>query len=231
MDSRAGITFLQQTEYWKLLNSSHTLKIYYFTLQINRTIPILCQGLNGTTIGIVGTSYCDLVTTWHGIQFLPDLSLRQYRLCFALRHILGITGGPLCNDPIHYSHMLDGITYPDMQCSNPQCWDHVSGPNTCWVLGPPLCSTRAILDANSLISNCIVASYFCSAHITDICIGVMDWVTSSIVKSRSFCSILSWGLTWGIHLQVQLPCLECTWVQIIWLCCKQYPFWAGWHIL
>ena len=29
--------------------------------EINGTIPILCQGLNGTTIGIAGTSYCDLV--------------------------------------------------------------------------------------------------------------------------------------------------------------------------
>ena len=56
-----------------------------------------------------------------------------------------------------------------------------------WGLDPPLCSTRATIEANSWINNCIVASYFCSAHIIDICIGVIHWVNSCS-------SILSWGL-------------------------------------
>ena len=45
------------------------------------------------------------------------------------------------------------------------------------------------------IINCIVASFFCSAHIIDICKGVMHGVNSCIVKSRSFSSILSYRLT------------------------------------
>ena len=39
------------------------LKIYCFTLQINWTISMFCQGLNGTSIGIAGIFYCDLATT------------------------------------------------------------------------------------------------------------------------------------------------------------------------
>ena len=66
--SRAEITFLlgicgSNSKYWKLLKSSHTLKIYYITLQINRTIPISYQGLNGTSIGIAGIYFCDPATT------------------------------------------------------------------------------------------------------------------------------------------------------------------------
>ena len=103
MDSRAEITFLLDIDgnnsiYWKLLYSIHTLKIYYFTLQINRTISIFCQGLNGTSIGITGIFYWYLATTWHGIQFSTWYIPGQYRFCFALIHILVITGWPLCND-------------------------------------------------------------------------------------------------------------------------------------
>ena len=99
-----------------------------------------------------------------------------------------------------------------MQCSNPQCWDHVSGPNTLRA-GSTSCSPRATLEANSWISDCIVVSYFCSGHIIDICIGVMHWVTSCIVKSRPLCSIPSQGLTLVMYLQLQPHCLECTWFQ------------------
>ena len=73
-DSRAEIIFLQQTEYWKLLNSSHTLNIYYFTLQIDRIIPVCCQGLTGTSKGLL----VSFIVTWlqsdMGYNFLPDLS-------------------------------------------------------------------------------------------------------------------------------------------------------------
>ena len=198
-DSKTEIPFLldidgNNSKYWELLNSSHALKIPYFTLKINRTIPIFCQGLNRTSVGIAGIFYYDLATTWCGIPFSTWFIPSQYRLCFALRHILGITGWSLCNDFIHYFHKLGGITYPDMQCSHPQCWDNVSGPNTlrAWCTS---CNTRANLEANSWINNCIVASYFCSAHIIDICFGIMHWVNSCIVKSSPFSYISSWGLT------------------------------------
>ena len=76
-----------------------------------------------------------------------------------------------------------------MQCSHPQCSDHVSGLNTlrAWSTS---CSTRATLGANSWMSNCIVASFLCSPLIIGICIGVMLWVTSCIVKSRSISHLI-----------------------------------------
>ena len=138
------------------------------------------------------------IVTWlqynMGYNFPPGLSHSHYRLCFALRHILGITGRPLSNDPIHYTQKLCRITYPYMQCSYPQCWDHVSRPNAlrAW---STCCNTRATLEANSWINNCIVASLFCSTYIIDICIGVMHWVYPCSEKSRPFSSISSWGLT------------------------------------
>ena len=99
-----------------------------------------------------------------------------------------------CNDPIHYTHTLCTITYPYMQCSHPQCSDPVSQHNTLRVWSTS-CSTRSTLEANSWITYCIVASCFCSPYIIYICIGVMHWVTSCIVKSRFLCSISFWGLT------------------------------------
>ena len=142
----------------------------YFILEITRTYPIPHQGLNWTTLGITGILVVTLPQYNMGYNFPPGLSHSHYRLCFAFRHILGITGNPFCNDPIHYNHKLCTITYPHMQCSHPQCSDHVSGLNTlrAWSTS---CSSRAILGGNSWMNNCIVASFFCSPFIIDICIG------------------------------------------------------------
>ena len=149
----------------------HT-EIDTFILQINRITPILCLGLNGTFIVIAGTFYCDLATTWYGIQFSTWFISTQYRVSFALRHILGIPGWPLSYDSIHYSHKF-GCNKQPTQISNAAILNAeiMSLDLTPWGLGPPLCSTRASLEANSWINNCIVASYFCSTHIIDICIG------------------------------------------------------------
>ena len=71
------------------------------------------------------------------------------------------------------------------------------------------CNTRATLEAKSWITNCIVTSFFCSPYIIYICIGIMHWVTSCIVKSRSIfhvilrvdsansiykCNLLAWNV-------------------------------------
>ena len=88
----------------------------------------------------------------------------------------------------------DHVSGPGISCPGVQCRDHVSGPSTLRA-GYTSCSTRGTLEANSWINSCIVASYLCSAQIIDICIGVMLWVDSWLVKSRPFSSISSRGLT------------------------------------
>ena len=128
-----------------------------------------------------------------GYNFPPGLSHSHYRLCLALRHILGITGRPLCNDPIQYTHKLCTITYMDVQCSHPLCWDHISWPNTlrAWSTS---CSTRVTLEANSWINNCIVASYSVQyTSLTSVLVSCIGFI--HVLKSRPFSSISSWGLT------------------------------------
>ena len=201
----------------------------YFILEINRTNPILCQGLNLTKIGITGTLIVTLPQYNMGYNFPPGLSHSHYRLCFAFRHIVGITGRPLCNDPLHYTHKLCTITYPYMQCSHPQCSDHVSGLNTlrAWSTS---CSTRATLEANSWITNCIFASCFCSSYIIYICIGVIHWVHScSEIKTLLFqhilrvdsadsickCNLLAWNLL--DFKIIQLYCKLLIYILIDWM--------------
>ena len=82
---------------------------------------------------------------------------------------------------------------PIYACSHPQCSDHVSGLNTLR-LGPCLTALGPLLKQTlgSLTALLHPSSVY---HIIDICIGVMHWVTSCIVKSRFLCSISFWGLT------------------------------------
>ena len=70
------------------------IKIMYFILEINRTYPIPHHGLYWTTIGITGILVVTLPQYNMGYNFPPGLSHSHYRLCFAFRHILGITGRP-----------------------------------------------------------------------------------------------------------------------------------------
>ena len=76
-----------------------------------------------------------------------------------------------------------------MPCSHPHCSDQDSWLNTlrAWSTS---CITRATPEANSWMNNCIVISFLCSPYIIYICIGVMHWVTSCIVKSRSISKLI-----------------------------------------
>ena len=144
-------------------------------------------------------------------NFLSDLSHSHYRFCLAFRHILGITGRPLCNDPIHYTHKLCTITYPDMQCSHPQCLDHVSGPIP-WGLGPPLVvlgpPSRQTLGWITALLHPSSVHHLLLTSVLVSCIGFIH-----VVKSRPFSSISSWRLTLLTASAMQPPCLECTWFQ------------------
>ena len=86
--------------------------------------------------------------------------------------------------------MLCTITYPYMQCSHLQCSDHVSRLNTLRAWSTSY-STRATLEVNPWITNCIITSFFCSPYIIYICIGVMHWVHSyGEIKTLLFHHIL-----------------------------------------
>ena len=177
----------RQSEYWKLLNSSHRLR------------------------------YCDLFL-WPGYNMIWDtISHPIYPptsiCCFALRHILDITGWPLCNDSIYYSHKLGGISnlsrYAMQESSMLRS---CLRPNTLRARISS-CSTMGTFEANPWINNWFVASYVCLAHIINVCIGFIHGVNSCIEKSRPFSCILYEGWLCWQHLQVQPLCLECTWFQ------------------
>ena len=77
-----------------------------------------------------------------------------------------------------------------MQCSHPQCSDHVSGLNAlrAWAIS---CSTRATLEVNSWITICIVASFFClPLSFTSVLVSCMGYFMYSEIKTLLFHLIL-----------------------------------------
>ena len=161
----------------------------YFILEINRTYPVLGQGLYWTTLGIT----CILIMT------LPQYNMGYN---FPLVYPIAIIGSvlpsgislvlledPLCNDSIHYTYKLCTITYPYMQCSHPHCSDHDSGLNTFRVWSTS-CITRATCEAKSWISNCTVhPSSVYHVSLTSVLVSCIGF-TSCIVKSRSISHLL-----------------------------------------
>ena len=177
--------------------------------------------------------YCPFIVTLPqynmGYNFPPGLSHSHYRLCFAFRHILGITGRPLLQWPhtlypkvVHNNLPIYAMQSSSMlrSCFRAQYFEGLVPPLA--VIGPLLKQTLGSL--NALLHPSSVH------HITDICVGVMHWVTSCIVKSRPIShSILRVDSANSIYKCNLLAWNELDF-KIIQLYCKLYSYRTGWCI-